>query len=77
MIGHAFLGLIIGIIAKLLLPGADPGGVIVTAIVGMLGAWLGGLLGHAFGLYKTGESAGVVMSVIGAMLLLLIYRYLA
>jgi len=77
MIGHAIMGLIIGIAAKLLLPGADPGGIIVTAIIGMVGAWLGGLLGHLFGWYKTGESAGLVMSVIGAMLLLLAYRFIA
>lgn len=77
MIGHAIVGLIIGIVAKLLLPGHDPGGFIMTAVIGMVGAWVGGLLGHLFGLYKSGESAGFVMSVIGAMLLLLIYRHVA
>jgi uncharacterized membrane protein YeaQ/YmgE (transglycosylase-associated protein family) len=77
MIGHAVIGLVIGIVAKLLLPGADPGGLLVTALIGMVGAWLGGLLGHAFGWYKQGESAGLVMSVIGAMLLLLAYRFIA
>ncbi len=76
MIGHALLGLIIGIVARLLLPGPDPAGLIMTAIIGMLGAWVGGLLGHVFGLYKKGEGAGLIMSVIGAMLLLVIYRHL-
>jgi uncharacterized membrane protein YeaQ/YmgE (transglycosylase-associated protein family) len=77
MIGHALLGLVIGIIAKLLLPGHDPGGLIMTAILGMVGAWVGGLLGHVFGLYKKGETAGIFMSIIGAMVLLLIYRSVA
>ena len=76
MIGHAIMGLVIGILAKLLLPGNDPGGFIVTAIIGMLGGWVGGLLGHVFGLYKQGEGAGFVMSVLGAMALLLAYRFI-
>jgi uncharacterized membrane protein YeaQ/YmgE (transglycosylase-associated protein family) len=75
MIGHAIVGLLIGLVARLLLPGADPHGLIVTAIVGMLGGWLGGVIGRALGWYKPGHPAGFVMSVIGAMLLLLLYRF--
>ncbi len=77
MIGHALFGLVIGIVAKLLLPGRDPGGFIVTALIGMLGGWLGGALGRMFGWYKEGEAAGFLMSVVGAMVLLVAYRMLA
>ena len=75
MIGHAILGLLIGIVAKLLLPGADPGGFIVTALIGMVGGFLGGFIGRALGWYKEGQAAGFVMSVVGAMALLLAYRF--
>ena len=77
MIGHAVFGLIVGVVAKLLLPGHDPGGLIVTAIIGMVGGWLGGVLGRALGWYSEGHPAGFVMSVIGAMALLLAYRFIA
>lgn len=77
MIGHALFGLVIGVIAKLLLPGHDPGGVIVTAIIGMVGGWLGGLIGRLLGWYQEGHPAGWGMSVVGAMVLLLIYRFVA
>ena len=74
MIGHALFGLVIGIVAKLLLPGRDPGGFIVTAIVGMAGGWLGGFLGRVLGWYKEGSPVGFVMSVVGAMILFGLYR---
>jgi uncharacterized membrane protein YeaQ/YmgE (transglycosylase-associated protein family) len=78
MIGHAVFGLIVGVVAKLLLPGHDPGGLIVTALIGMVGGWLGGVLGRALGWYGEGHpAAGFVMSVIGAMALLLAYRFIA
>jgi uncharacterized membrane protein YeaQ/YmgE (transglycosylase-associated protein family) len=77
MIGHAVFGLIVGVVAKLLLPGHDPGGLIVTALIGMVGGWLGGVLGRALGWYSEGHPAGFVMSVIGAMALLLAYRFIA
>jgi uncharacterized membrane protein YeaQ/YmgE (transglycosylase-associated protein family) len=76
MIGHALVGLIIGIVAKLLMPGADPGGWIVTMLLGIAGGWAGGWIGRMLGWYKPGEPAGFGMSVVGAMLLLLIYRFL-
>jgi uncharacterized membrane protein YeaQ/YmgE (transglycosylase-associated protein family) len=77
MIGHALVGLLIGVVAKLLLPGVDPGGWIVTLLIGLAGGWFGGWLGRALGWYKEGQPAGFVMSVVGAMLLLLIYRFVA
>jgi uncharacterized membrane protein YeaQ/YmgE (transglycosylase-associated protein family) len=77
MIGHALFGLIVGVVAKLLLPGHDPGGILVTAIIGMAGGWLGGLIGRTLGWYQEGHPAGFGMSVVGAMALLLIYRFVA
>jgi uncharacterized membrane protein YeaQ/YmgE (transglycosylase-associated protein family) len=74
MLGHAFLGLLVGIVAKLLMPGHDPGGLIVTALIGMAGGWLGGLIGRWFGWYDKNHPAGFGMSVVGAMVLLLAYR---
>lgn len=69
-------GLVIGAVAKLLMPGRDPGGFIVTALIGMAGSLLGGFLGRALGLYSdANRTAGWVMSIIGAVLLLAIYRF--
>jgi uncharacterized membrane protein YeaQ/YmgE (transglycosylase-associated protein family) len=77
MIGHAVFGLVVGIVAKLLLPGRDPGGLFVTALIGMVGGWFGGWIGRVLGWYDEGHPAGFVMSVVGAMALLLAYRYFA
>ena len=74
MIGHALVGLLIGIVAKFLMPGHDPGGIIATALIGMAGGWVGGLLGRLLGWYDEGHPAGFGMSVVGAMVLLLGYR---
>jgi uncharacterized membrane protein YeaQ/YmgE (transglycosylase-associated protein family) len=68
------IGLIIGAVAKLLMPGKDPGGFIVTILLGIAGSFVATFLGRAVGLYGEGSSAGFIMSVIGAMLLLFIYR---
>ena len=68
------IGLVIGVIAKLLMPGKDPGGFIVTMLLGVAGSFLATFLGRAIGLYREGSSAGFVMSVIGAMILLFVYR---
>ncbi|MBI4910465.1 MAG: GlsB/YeaQ/YmgE family stress response membrane protein [Acidobacteria bacterium] len=76
MIGHALFGLVIGIVARMLLPGRDSGGIIVTALIGMAGGWLGGYIGQQLGWYKQGQPAGFVMSVVGAMLLFLAWRYI-
>jgi len=67
------IGLLIGIVAKFLMPGRDPGGFIVTALLGIVGALVATFLGQALGLYASGESAGFIASVIGAMVVLFIY----
>ncbi len=72
MLGHAVFGLIVGIVARLLMPGAFSFGIIVTALIGIVGGWLGGWLGRVVGIYKEGSAVGFIMSVIGAMVLLLI-----
>lgn len=73
-IGWMFFGLIVGAIAKLLMPGRDPGGIIVTMILGMVGAVLGGMIGRVMGLYGPSEPAGFVMAVVGSILILFGYR---
>lgn len=74
LLGWAIFGLIVGALAKLLMPGRDPGGIIVTMLIGIAGALVGGFLGQALGLYGPGDPAGFLMSVLGAIVLLLIYR---
>jgi uncharacterized membrane protein YeaQ/YmgE (transglycosylase-associated protein family) len=68
------VGLVIGAIAKLLMPGKDPGGFIITILLGIAGAFIATYLGQAIGWYKAGQPAGWIMSVIGALILLLLYR---
>jgi len=70
------VGLVVGAIAKLLMPGKDPGGCIVTILLGIAGALVASYLGQAVGWYKPGQPAGWVTSIIGAMILLLLYRLL-
>jgi len=70
------VGLVVGAIAKLLMPGKDPGGFIVTILLGIAGAFIASYLGQALGWYKAGQPAGWIMSIVGAMLLLLLYRLL-
>ena len=67
-------GLVIGALAKLVMPGKDPGGVIVTMLLGVVGALLGGFIGQATGMYAEGQPAGWFMALIGAVLLLWLYR---
>jgi uncharacterized membrane protein YeaQ/YmgE (transglycosylase-associated protein family) len=67
-------GLIVGALAKLVMPGDDPGGIIVTILLGVAGAMVGGLLGRALGFYGEGEVAGYIMSIVGAIVLLALYR---
>lgn len=74
LIWTLIIGLIVGAIAKLLMPGKDPGGFIVTMLIGIAGAFLASFLGRALGLYAEGDAAGFIASVLGAMLLLFIYR---
>lgn len=72
-----FIGLIVGALAKLLVPGRDPGGIFVTMLLGIAGSILAGYFGRVAGLYAPGQSAGFIMSVLGAVVLLLIYRLIA
>jgi uncharacterized membrane protein YeaQ/YmgE (transglycosylase-associated protein family) len=68
------IGLIVGALAKLIMPGKDPGGFIVTILIGIGGSLLGTFVGRALGFYREGESAGFIMSLIGAVILLGIYH---
>jgi uncharacterized membrane protein YeaQ/YmgE (transglycosylase-associated protein family) len=69
------IGLLAGIVAKLLMPGKDPGGFIITTILGIVGALVATWLGQAIGWYREGEAAGFIGAVVGAILLLVIYRF--
>jgi uncharacterized membrane protein YeaQ/YmgE (transglycosylase-associated protein family) len=70
-------GLIVGIVAKFVMPGRDPGGIVVTALLGIVGAVVGGWLGRALNIYRPGEPAGFIMAVVGAVVVLIIYRMVA
>ena len=71
------IGFVIGLIARALMPGRDPAGFIITTVLGIAGALIGSLIGRVFGLYAEGEPAGLIMSVIGAVLLMIGYRFIA
>ena len=69
------IGLVVGAIAKLIMPGRDPGGIIVTMLIGVAGALLAGFLGRALGWYTDpGQGPGIIASIIGALILLCLYR---
>jgi len=74
ILGWIVFGLIVGIVAKLIMPGRDPGGFVVTALIGIVGALIGGYLGRALGMYHEGDPVGFLMAVIGSIILLFIYR---
>jgi uncharacterized membrane protein YeaQ/YmgE (transglycosylase-associated protein family) len=74
VLGWILFGLIVGIVAKFVMPGRDPGGIIVTILLGIAGALLGGFLGRAVGWYGPNEPAGFIVATLGAILLLVIYR---
>ena len=74
ILGTLVIGLIVGAIAKLLMPGRDPGGCLITILLGVAGAFVAGYLGRVIGWYEPGQPAGFISSVIGAMLLLFVYR---
>lgn len=71
------IGGLAGAIAKLLMPGRDPGGCIITVLLGIAGALLAGFLGQQIGWYKSGQGAGFIAAIVGAFILLLIYRLVA
>lgn len=77
IIGWIFFGLVVGVIGKFLMPGRDPGGWVVTILLGIGGALIGGFVGQSLGFYREGEPAGFIMAVIGSILLLVIYRMFA
>ena len=77
ILGWILFGLAVGIVGKLLMPGRDPGGFIITILLGIAGALIGGFLGRAIGLYQEGEPAGFVMAVVGSIILLVLYRAVA
>ena len=77
IIGWIVFGAVVGIVAKLLMPGRDPGGFIVTILLGIVGALVGGFVGRALGIYREGDPVGFVMAVLGAIILLVIYRFVA
>ena len=70
----AIIGLVVGALAKLIMPGKDPGGIWITMIIGIAGSILATYIGQAIGWYQAGQGAGFIMSVVGAVVLLLIYR---
>jgi uncharacterized membrane protein YeaQ/YmgE (transglycosylase-associated protein family) len=73
-LGMCLIGLLAGALAKLLMPGRDPGGILITMLLGIAGSVVAGFLGRALGLYREGQAAGFLMSVLGAILLLVVYR---
>jgi uncharacterized membrane protein YeaQ/YmgE (transglycosylase-associated protein family) len=77
ILGWIVFGLIVGALAKLVMPGKDPGGILITMMLGIVGSVAGGYVGRALGLYAPGEPAGIIMSIIGAVLLLAVYRMIA
>jgi uncharacterized membrane protein YeaQ/YmgE (transglycosylase-associated protein family) len=77
IVGWILFGLIVGVIAKLIMPGRDPGGIIVTMLLGIVGAVLGGFLGRSLGFYGPQQAAGWLMSIVGAIVVLMLYRVLA
>lgn len=70
----AIVGLVVGALAKLIMPGKDPGGIFVTILLGIAGSLVANWLGSALGFYGPGEAAGFIMSLLGALLLLWVYR---
>ena len=76
IVGWILFGLVVGVVAKLVMPGRDPGGIVVTILLGVAGALVAGFLGQFAGFYGPGDAAGLIMAVIGAVLLLGAYRML-
>ena len=76
-IGWILFGLVVGAIAKFLMPGRDPGGFVITVLLGVVGALLGGYLGRLIGWYGEGDPVGFLMAVLGSVVLLALYRVAA
>ncbi|HKE21161.1 MAG TPA: GlsB/YeaQ/YmgE family stress response membrane protein [Bryobacteraceae bacterium] len=75
LIWMLIVGLVVGALAKLVMPGRDPGGIFVTMMLGVAGALVAGFIGRLLGLYAPGQRAGFFMSILGAIVLLAIYRF--
>lgn len=71
------VGLVVGLLARFFMPGRDPIGIILTILLGIVGAWFGSWVGQVMGMYQEGEPAGWIMSIIGAMIVLFLFRMLA
>jgi uncharacterized membrane protein YeaQ/YmgE (transglycosylase-associated protein family) len=71
------IGLIVGALAKLVMPGRDPGGIFITILLGVAGSFIAGALGHSLGWYAIGEGPGLLASILGAVILLAVYRLVA
>jgi uncharacterized membrane protein YeaQ/YmgE (transglycosylase-associated protein family) len=76
-LGWIVIGALAGIIAKAIMPGKDPGGCIVTILLGIAGALLAGFLGNALGWYRPGQGAGFIAAILGAIIILFVYRLIA
>jgi uncharacterized membrane protein YeaQ/YmgE (transglycosylase-associated protein family) len=77
ILGWILFGLIVGLVAKLVMPGHDPGGIVMTTALGIVGAILGGFVGRLLGLYQAGQGAGYIMATLGAVLILFVYRQMS
>jgi len=77
ILGWILFGLVVGILARFLMPGRDPGGFVVTIVLGVVGALFGGFLGRSVGWYQEGEPVGFLMAILGAIVLLAVYRVFA
>ncbi|MFB3817259.1 MAG: GlsB/YeaQ/YmgE family stress response membrane protein [Candidatus Methylomirabilales bacterium] len=77
VLGWILFGLVVGIVARFLMPGRDPGGFVITIVLGIVGALLGGWLGRSVGWYQEGDPVGFLMAVLGAIILLALYRVFA
>jgi uncharacterized membrane protein YeaQ/YmgE (transglycosylase-associated protein family) len=71
------VGLVVGALAKLVMPGKDPGGIVITMLLGIAGAFIAGMLGHSLGWYAVGDGPGLIASVVGSVILLGLYRIIA
>jgi uncharacterized membrane protein YeaQ/YmgE (transglycosylase-associated protein family) len=74
LLGTVVFGLIVGALAKLVMPGRDPGGILITMLLGVAGSVVGGFIGRLLGFYGAGDAAGFIMSTLGAIALLSVYR---
>jgi len=71
------IGAVVGALAKFVMPGKDPGGIIITILLGVAGSFVAGMLGHALGWYAAGDGPGIIASILGAVILLAVYRAVA